>query len=588
MTARASSTLALILLALIVLAHPQQAHSVPQSPAILGWGGSRLVENALYSNTTIPSIVFPSENASDQEVLARRIVDLGLNAIRISFAPHCTDPNGFMSPYNSSKLDRAIRIGEALGLWVIIDYHGYEDMSNSTVAGCWLSFWRTVLTDFRSSYERIIWEPLNEPMNLKGNVTLLGQYYQNWIDQARGIGDEHWIVVQNLCSFGCNLCPSGNGDCPAAVNGYPRIADPLSHVFISLHTYMPYNVYYNSWNNTAAEDLARNYYDTMINGTISTGLPGLNTEGGPGPTQRTLANGTKIDCPDLVTTGAAGYCATNFHFIKTLTGLLEAHMPQVINWILWPAGDWSTTPKATQLGAISPNLWGTLFPWQPFPDSSLSISSTSGGTTFPGTGNYIYISGTAVNVTAIPDGGYKFRGWHDNATDLVAADHMKLSINADQNLVAVFSPILHDVAVENVSLPDGIVTAGRPTQVIVTVGNLGDVTETFDVTLYCNNANIASQLVQNLGIGSSVTLSFSWDRTGLRPGTYLLKVAAAPIPGEVDLANNNETIAVNIPSHLNTSNPTVLPFLLMSAMLMGIAGFVTVMLGATLARRRLK
>jgi aryl-phospho-beta-D-glucosidase BglC (GH1 family) len=82
---------------------------------------------------------------------------LGLNAIRISFAPHCTDPNGFMSPYNSSKLDRAIRIGEALGLWVIIDYHGYEDMSNSTVAGCWLSFWRTVLTDFRSSYERIIW-----------------------------------------------------------------------------------------------------------------------------------------------------------------------------------------------------------------------------------------------------------------------------------------------------------------------------------------------------------------------------------------------------------------------------------------------
>jgi len=589
MTVRASSSLALILLALAILATlPDEAHSVPQSPTILGWGGSRLVENTLYSNTTIPSIVFPFENASDQEVLARKIVEMGLNAIRISFAPYCTDPNGFMSPYNSTRLNRAIRIGETLGMWIIVDYHGYEDISNSTVAGCWLNIWRTVLTNFSSSYDRIIWEPLNEPTNLNGNVTLLGQYYQNWIDQARSIGDAHWIVVQNVCSFGCNLCPSGNGDCPAAANGYPRVTDPLGRVFISLHTYMSYNVYYNSWNDTAAEDLARNYYYTMTNGTIMTGFPVLNTEGGPGPTQRTLVNETKIDCPDLVTTGAAGYCATNFHFIKTLTRLLEAHLLQGINWILWPAGDWSTTPMAARLGAISPKSWGTLIAWQPLAESSLSISSTSGGTTFPGPGNYTYISGTPVNVTAIPDGGYKFRGWHDNATGLPTTDHLELSTNANQNLIAVFSPILHDVAVENVSLPDGIIPAGRPTQVVVTVWNLGDVTETFDVTLYCNNADIASQLVQNLGIGSSVSLLFSWDTTGLRPGTYLLKAAAGPVPGETGLRNNNKTIAVNVSSHLITNNPTVLPFSLSSAMFMGIAGFVTVMLGAALARRRLK
>src|SRR6266702_7531409 len=115
MTVRASSFLALIMLALVVLATiPERAHSVPQSPVILGWGGSRLVENTLYSNATVPSIVFPLERASDQEVLARRIVELGLNAIRISFAPYCIDPNGFMSPYNSTRLDRAIRIGQSL------------------------------------------------------------------------------------------------------------------------------------------------------------------------------------------------------------------------------------------------------------------------------------------------------------------------------------------------------------------------------------------------------------------------------------------------------------------------------------------
>jgi len=589
MIVRASSSFTLILLALVVLAPiPNQAHSVPESPTVLGWGGSRLVENTLYSNTTIPSIVFPFENASDQEVLARRIVEMGLNAMRISFAPYCTDTYGFMSPYNSTRLGRAIRIGETLGVWTIIDYHGYEDVSNSTVAGCWLSFWRTVLTDFSSSYERIIWEPLNEPTNLNGNVTLLGQYYQNWINQARAIGDTHWIVVQNLCSFGCNLCPSGNGDCPAAVNGYPRVTDPLGRVFISLHTYMPYDVYYNSWNNTAAEDLARNYYDTMTNGTSLTGFPVLNTEGGPGPTQRTLVNGTKINCPDLVTTGAAGYCATNFHFIKTLTGLLEMHMPQTINWVWWPAGDWSATPAATQLGAVSPSAWGRLIAWQPLPVYTLSISSTSGGTTFPEVGNYTYVSGTDVNVSAVPGNGYKLSGWHDNAISLPATDNLELAMNAAQNIVAVFSPIIHDVAAENISLADSIITPGRPTTVVVTVGNLGDVSETFNVTFHSDNASVASQLVQNLGIGNSVTISFVWETTGLRPGTYLLEVVAGPVPGETDLANNNLTLAVNLPSHSGTDDPAASTASLGSAIYMGMAGLVIVMLGAALVRRRLR
>ena len=577
------------MLALVVLATiPDHTHSVPQSSTILGWGGSRLVENTVYSNTTIPSIVFPFENASDQEVIARRIVEMGLNTIRISFAPYCTNPNGFMSPYNSTRLGRAIRIGETLGIWMIIDYHGYEDMSNSTVAGCWLGFWRTVLTNFSSSYERIVWEPLNEPMNINGNVTLLGNYYLDWINQARSVGDTHWIVVQNLCSYGCSLCPSGNGDCPAAVNGYPRVTDPLGHIFISLHTYMSYKVYHNSWNNTAAEDLARNYYFTMINGTSLTGFPILNTEGGPGPIQTTFSNGTKINCPDLVTTGAAGYCTTNLHFIKTLTALLNAHTPQAINWIWWPAGDWSTTPMATQLGAISPNSWGTMIPWQPLPSYFLSISSTTGGTTFPLAGSYTYISGTEVNVTAIPEAGYKFRAWQNNVTGLPTVDHAELLMSADQNLVAVFSPISHDVAVENLNIEGSLTISGPPIQVVVTARNLGDVAETFNVTFYCNNTNVGSQLVRNLGNGSSVNLLFSWDTTGLRPDTYLLEVAAGPVPGETALANNNLTIAVNLSSHANTNTPTALLVSLGTVIFMGTAGCTTIIVGLFLARRRLQ
>src|SRR2546430_1405101 len=491
MMKRASSFLALFLLALAVLATiPDRAHSVPQSPVILGWGGSRLVENTLYSNTTIPSIVFPFENASDQEVLARRIVEMGLNTIRISLAPYCTDPNGFMSPYNSTRLERAIRIGETLGMWIIVDYHGYEDVSNSTVGGCWLSFWRTVLTDFSSSYGRIIWEPLNEPMNL--------------------------------------------------------------------------------------------------NGASLTGLPPLNTEGGPGPSQRPSTKGTAINCPVLVANGASGYCETNIHFIKTLTELLEAHAPQRINWVWWPAGDWSDTPGTALFGAVAPNAWGTLITWQPLPVHSLSISSTGGGSSFPHPGNYTYTSGTIVNVSAIPEDGYKLSEWQDNATSLPATDNLELSMSTDQNVVAIFSPIQHDVAVENVSLADRIVTPGRSTTMVVTVRNLGDVSETFNVTFYCDNASVASQVVQNLGVRNSLTVSFVWDTTGLRPGTYLLDVVASPVPGETDLANNNLTLAVNLPSHSGTNNPTASTTSLGSALYVGMAGFVALTLGATLVRRRLR
>src|SRR5213080_2674751 len=120
MTSKFSIFLALLLLTLaVVTTAPNQTRSDLQSSVILGWGGSRLVENTVYSNMTIPSIVFPFENASDQEILARRIVEMGLNAIRISFAPYCTNPNGFMSPYNSTRLDRALAYGSSLTITAI-------------------------------------------------------------------------------------------------------------------------------------------------------------------------------------------------------------------------------------------------------------------------------------------------------------------------------------------------------------------------------------------------------------------------------------------------------------------------------------
>ena len=51
----------------------------------------------------------------------------------------------------------------------------------------------------------------------------------------------------------------------------------FNKVFISIHPYMSYRVYHNSWNYTTAENLAYEYYFAMVNGTQRTGFPVLNT-----------------------------------------------------------------------------------------------------------------------------------------------------------------------------------------------------------------------------------------------------------------------------------------------------------------------
>src|SRR6266540_3547971 len=211
-------------------------------PTIQGWGGSRLIENRNYTGPAIPSIVFPGENASDQELLARTLVERGLNAMRVSFAPQCTNPNGFLGPYDSNRLDRAIRIAKTLGLWIIVDYHGYADVFNTTsvngvtVQQCWLNFWSGITGQFKNAYSQLIWEPENEPAycpnhagtnlsqgcffnNATAAMPTLNSEYQAFITQTRSQGDTHWIVIQNICSYACNFCPTGNADCSAAISG---------------------------------------------------------------------------------------------------------------------------------------------------------------------------------------------------------------------------------------------------------------------------------------------------------------------------------------------------------------------------------
>jgi len=134
-----------------------------------------------------------------------------------------------------------------------------------------------------------------------------------FINQTRAQGDTHWIIVENICSYGCGLDANGDGSLLGAVNGYPTVTDAAGHIFISLHSYLDNPV---SWTYNGADAYAQGYYATVVAGIAKTRWPALNTEGGADPFVG--AGG-----PNATLRGSAGYNNITLRFIQTLTNLSD-------------------------------------------------------------------------------------------------------------------------------------------------------------------------------------------------------------------------------------------------------------------------
>jgi phosphatidylinositol-3-phosphatase len=367
------------------------ATSAGAVPELIGWGGVRMDESVAGTSGQM-SAVFPGEYASNMELLLIELKAKGYNTVRVDFDPYCTDTVDFnyMSVYSQTNAQRAVEIAQYYGFWIILDYHGYSDIFRNT--SCWLSYWKPIVQNIGPMYSQIIWEPENEPdytdcANSPSScpaapcstdascVTYLSSAYQQWISQARSLGDDHWIVVQNLCSYSCGFSDMAQG--------YPTVTDPLGgpssggRIFISLHSYMDYSQYSSSWNNATAESLADQYYNAVVKGVANTGWPALNTEGGTD----TLACDPNMCGPDIVLDGSAGYTVVTFHFIQTLVNLYDSNSPQRINWVWWPAGSWTNTPNSSPYGAMTCNSnpigWGCLLQIAPVTTNSSFAITTS-------------------------------------------------------------------------------------------------------------------------------------------------------------------------------------------------------------------
>jgi hypothetical protein len=114
-------------------------------------------------------------------------------------------------------------------------------------------------------------------------------------------------------------------------------------------------------------------------------------------------------------------------------------------------------------------------------------------------------------------------------------------------------PWAEDIAVTNVTTSKTVVGQGYPLGINVTVQNNGGAEAGFNVTVYTNTTQIASQIV-TLSSGYSTVISFTWNTTGFVKGNYTIWAYTWPVPGETDTANNNftdGTVYVGIPGDIN-------------------------------------
>ncbi len=111
-----------------------------------------------------------------------------------------------------------------------------------------------------------------------------------------------------------------------------------------------------------------------------------------------------------------------------------------------------------------------------------------------------------------------------------------------------------DIAVTNVAPSKTVVKVGCSLSVNVTVGNQGYCTVTFNLTAYVNTRIIDTFTTITLTSGSSTTVTFTLDTTGVAKGNYTITAYAPPVPDEADLVDNTHTdgwVIVTVPGDVD-------------------------------------
>ena len=96
----------------------------------------------------------------------------------------------------------------------------------------------------------------------------------------------------------------------------------------------------------------------------------------------------------------------------------------------------------------------------------------------------------------------------------------------------------HDVAVTQVAPESNVIQAGETSATQVTVKNLGQYVESFNVTLCYNTEPIETILVRDLEPGAERTLIVQWNTSDVPEGKYTINAFASTVQDEINSTNN--------------------------------------------------
>jgi len=226
---------------------------------------------------------------------------------------------------------------------------------------------------------------------------------------------------------------------------------------------------------------------------------------------------------------------------------------------MWNGAAYTPQPTPTTLNPVDTN--GGAKP--PAKDTSqndlgkMAYSGTGAPYSFTAEWTRKLNTGDASDVVLLADGAssYYFYATTDSnggGSSGGSIDHSKITNDNTMTFAAPPAPTTHDVAVTAASASPTSVLQGQAVTVSATVQNQGTVAETFAVSAHAGTILVATQTVSNLAAGASQSLSFAWDTTGVAPGSYPIRVEAAAVAGETNLANNafdDATVVLIAPVH---------------------------------------
>jgi len=99
--------------------------------------------------------------------------------------------------------------------------------------------------------------------------------------------------------------------------------------------------------------------------------------------------------------------------------------------------------------------------------------------------------------------------------------------------------LIHDIAILNAIPSRTLAYIGDIVNITVVVKNLGNYTESFNITLFHDSGVIGKLRVESLNPQAERTLIFHWNTTNMTEGNYLLKAQTSSIPGETNIENNS-------------------------------------------------